>query len=111
MKINVRKAGPVSILDLEGKLAFGDGHEALRKQIQSLVDSGVRRVAINLSGITFLDSSGIGILVRSFTTLKQLDGNCILYSPTKDVLMLFRMVRLDTVLNLAEDEATALARI
>jgi anti-sigma B factor antagonist len=68
-------------------------------------------VAVNLSGITYLDSSGIGALVRSFTTLKLAGGKCTFFAPSKQVLMLLKMVRLDTILDLAEDEAAALARI
>ena len=111
MKIRIRKTDTVAILDLDGRLTFGDGQETLTAEVQNLIDSGMTRVAINLSGITYLDSSGIGALVRSFTALKRTGGKCTFFAPTKDVLMLLRMVRLDSVLDLVADEATALARI
>jgi anti-sigma B factor antagonist len=111
VNIDIRKAGPATILDLVGPLKLGEAEESLRSQIQRLVDSGTTHVAVNLSGVTALDSSGIGALVRSFTTLKRAGGKCTFFAPSKQVLMLLKMVRLDTILDLAEDEATALARI
>ena len=100
LKIVIRKAGAATILDLSGPLRLGDGEEDLRAQIQSLVDSGAANAAVNLAGITHLDSSGIGALVRSFATLKRAGGKCTFFAPTKQVLMLLRMVRLDTVLDI-----------
>lgn len=111
MKIAIRKAGAATILDLNGPLRLGEGEEDLRAQIQNLVGSGATQAAVNLAGITHLDSSGIGALVQSFATLKRAGGRCTFFAPTKQVLMVLRMVRLDTVLDIVEDEATALARI
>ncbi len=111
MNINIRKAGPATILDLEGPLKLGKTQEDFRKQFDQLVEAGTTHVAINLAGVSDLDSSGIGALVRAFTTLKRAGGKCTFFSPNKRVLMLLKMVRLDSVLDLAEDEATALARI
>ena len=111
LNISIRKAGSAIILDLDGPLRLGEAEEALRVRIQNLLDSGATHLAVNLSGITYLDSSGIGALVRSFTTMKRAGGKCTFFAPSKQVLMLLKMVRLDTVLDVAEDEATALARI
>ncbi|MGB0036066.1 MAG: STAS domain-containing protein [Candidatus Acidiferrales bacterium] len=111
MNISIRKAGPATILDLEGPLKLGDAEEAFRNQIQQLLDSGSTHVAVNLSGVSELDSSGIGALVRAFTTLKRAGGKCTFFAPSKRVMMLLKMVRLDSILDLADDEATALTRI
>ncbi len=111
MNIRIRKAGPATILDLEGPLKLGKDEEGFRSQIQQLVDSGSLHVAINLAGVSDLDSSGIGSLVRSYTLMKRAGGKCTYFAASKRVLMLLKMVRLDTVLDLAEDEATALTRI
>lgn len=111
VNIKIRKAGPATILDLEGPLKLGKDEEGFRTQIQQLIDSGSTHVAINLGGVTDLDSSGIGSLVRTFTNLKRAGGKCTYFAASKRVLMLLKMVRLDSVLDLAEDEATALTRI
>jgi len=111
VNIRIRNAGPATILDLDGPLKLGKAEEAFRSQIQQLVDAGTKHVAVNLAGVSDLDSSGIGALVRAFTTLKRSGGKCTFFSANKRLLMLLKMVRLDGVLDLAQDEAAALARI
>jgi anti-sigma B factor antagonist len=111
LNITIRKVGRATILDVAGAFKLGEAEESFRNQIQQIVDAGSPSIAVNLSGVTELDSSGIGALVRSFSTVKRAGGRCIYYAPTKRVMMLLKMVRLDSVLELAEDEATALAKI
>jgi anti-anti-sigma factor len=111
LSIRIRTAGPATILDLDGPLKLGPSQEEFRDQVQKLIDAGSTHVAINLAGVSDLDSSGIGALVRAFTTFKRTGGKCTFFSPTKRVLMLLKMVRLDTILDLVDDEASALARI
>jgi anti-sigma B factor antagonist len=111
LNISIRKAGRATILDLDGPLKLGDAEESYRNQVQQLIDAGSTHVAVNMAGVTELDSSGIGALVRSFTSLKRAGGKCTFYAPSKRVMMLLKMVRLDSILDLAEDEATALTRI
>jgi len=111
VNIGIRKAGAAAILDLSGPLKIGPAEESFRNQVQQLVDAGTTHIAVNMSGVTDLDSSGIGALVRTFTTLRRAGGRCTFFAPSKRVSMLLKMVRLDTVLDLAEDEGTALARI
>jgi anti-sigma B factor antagonist len=111
VKIGIRKVANGTILDLDGPLKLGEAEQALREQVKQLIDSGSNHIAINMAGVTELDSSGIGALVRAFTTLKNSGGKCTLFALPKRVTMLLKMVRLDTILDIAEDEATALARI
>jgi anti-sigma B factor antagonist len=111
LSIDVRKAGPAMILDLKGPLKLGPTEEAFRTQVQKLIDSGSTHLAINLAGVTELDSSGIGSMVRLFTGLKRTGGKCVFYAPTKQVSMLLKMVRLNTIFDIVDDEATALSRV
>jgi anti-sigma B factor antagonist len=111
MDIQIRKAGTATILDLVGPLRLGDSEQAFKEQIQKLLDVGTPHIAVNLAGVTELDSSGIGALVRSFSTVKRAGGKCIFYAPTQRIRMLLKMVRLDTVLEIVDDEAGALARV
>ena len=90
---------------------MGEAQEGFRDQVQKLVDAGSTHIAVNLAGVSDLDSSGIGALVRAFTTLNRAGGKCTFFAPNKRVMMLLKMVRLDSILDLAEDEATALTRI
>ena len=109
MDIKVRKAGKATILDLTGPLKMGEAVEAFREQVEELMGGGTKNIAINLAGVPEMDSSGIGALVRAFSALKQGGGKCKFFAPPKRVKQTLKMVRLDTVLDLAEDEHTALA--
>ena len=110
MQIHIRRAGSTTILDLEGPLLLGAPQQDLRRAVEELVVNDSKKLAINLAGVSYMDSSGIGELVRTFTTLRKAGGRSVLFAPNKQVMMLLKMVRLDTVLDIAEDEAAALAR-
>ncbi len=110
MRIGIRRAGSTTILDLEGPLLLGAPQQDLRRTVEELAANDTKRIALNLSGVTHMDSSGIGELVRAFTTMRNNGGRLLLFAPNKQVVMLLKMVRLDTVLEIASDEAAALAR-
>ena len=109
MTVTVRTTGNAAILDLKGPLKMGDAEQAFRDQVDELIKSGVRNLAINLAGVPEMDSSGIGALVRAFSAAKQAGGKCKFFSAPKRVKQTIKMVRLDNVLDVVEDEATALA--
>jgi anti-anti-sigma factor len=111
MNISLRNAGPATIVDLAGPLKLGKAQEVFRDQVRQLLDAGSTLIAVNLSGVSELDSSGVAALVQAFTSFKRAGGKCIFFSANKRVLMLVKMVRLDTILDFVEDEAAALARI
>lgn len=107
--ITVRKAGNATILELKGPLKMGEAEQAFSDQVQDLLNAGTRNLAINLAGVPEMDSSGIGALVRAFSAAKAAGGKCKLFSAPKRVKQTLKMVRLDSVLEVVEDEATALA--
>ena len=111
MKINVRRVGRVTILDLEGALRLGPSEDAFREHVKQVTAAGPSCLAINLAHISDLDSSGVGLLVHTFSAIKRAGGRCVFFSPSERVKMVFRMVHLDHVLDIFEDEATALARL
>lgn len=110
MKITVRNVGSHSVIDLDGALILGTPQQDLRKTVEELLANGAKRLAINLGAVPYMDSSGIGELVRTFTSLRKIGGRCVLFAANKQVLMLLKMVRLDTVLKVVEDETSALAQ-
>jgi anti-anti-sigma factor len=110
MTANVRKAGNADVVDLQGPLTIGEPVEGFRAQLKELLEAGARNLAVNLAGVTRLDSSGIGAFVWAHTTALKAGGKCRLFAAPKLVMQVLHMVRLDTVLDLAEDEASALAR-
>ena len=109
MTINIRTLRQATILDLSGSLKAGEAEQAFRNSVDQLFSAGVTNLAINLTGVSFLDSSGVGSLVHTFLALKEKGGKLRLFAASKQVAQTLRMVRLDKVLGLAYDEAAALA--
>jgi len=111
VKVGIRRAGRVTILDLDGSLRVGESEDTIREPLQRLIEGGFNRIAVNLTNLTDLDSSGIGVLMRSFVSVSRAGGKSAFFGANNRVRMLLKMVRLDTVLDLVPDEATALSRL
>jgi anti-sigma B factor antagonist len=107
MQIDERKLGEVTILDLKGKLTLGDGDELLRSKINGLVQAGVKRIVLNLGEVPYIDSAGLGEVVRSYTTVKKQDGMLKLLNLTKRIQDLLAITKLLTVFDTFESEADA----
>jgi anti-anti-sigma factor len=110
MAVNVRKAGNAYVVDIQGPLTVGEPVEAFSAQLKELLAAGARYLAVNLAGVTRFDSSGIGVFAWAHTTVLKAGGKCRFFAAPKLVMQTLHMVRVDTVLDLAEDEASALAR-
>jgi anti-anti-sigma factor len=106
--IQVRKAGEVTVLDLSGRLVLGQ-EAKLTTAVAELFAGGTRYLAVNLAAVPMMDSSGIGSIVRAHTSAVRAGGRCRFYAATKMVMQTLKMVRLDTLLELCDDETSALA--
>jgi anti-sigma B factor antagonist len=109
VEINVRQAGEITIMDIKGALVLGDPADEVRSQAQQLLQSGQKNIAVNLGEVTQMDSSGLGVLLRAHNAFKQAGGKIKVYAVPKRVMQLFKMVRMDTVFDISEDEASALS--
>jgi anti-sigma B factor antagonist len=109
LEITVRKAGDVTVIDLAGAFKIGGPEQAFREAVEELLERGIMTLAVNLGGVTFLDSSGIGIIVRCHKAMQEKGGKLCFFAAPKMVKQTLRMVSLDKVMNLYEDEAAALA--
>jgi anti-sigma B factor antagonist len=107
-KANVRISGPVAIVDLEGRLTLGEGSGLVRSTIRDLVSSGHKQILLNLAGVTYIDSAGLGELVGSYATVTNLDGNLKLLNTQSKVHDLLQITKLYTVFVNFTDEAEAL---
>jgi anti-sigma B factor antagonist len=110
MAVNTRKAGNAYVVDIQGPLTLGEPVEAFSAQVKELLAAGAKYLAVNLAGVTRFDSSGIGVVTWAHTTVTKAGGKCRFFAAPKLVMQTLHMVRVDTVLDLAEDEASALAR-
>jgi len=116
MDCNVRHIGEVTILDLKGRLslgealAFGPGSDiVLTETIRDLMKAGHKKVLLNLAGITYADSSGLGQLAGALATGRTRGLELKLLSPVKQVRDLLRVTHLESVFNIQDDEAAAIA--
>lgn len=107
--ISERQAGDVTILDLEGKVTIGEGSVALRNAIRRLLGEGKNKILLNLAGVGYIDSSGIGELVSSFTAVNKEGGSLKLLNLTQKIQDLLAITKLLTVFDVYNDEADALA--
>lgn len=109
INISERQAGDVTILDLEGKVTIGEGSVALRNAIRRLLGEGKNKILLNLGGVGYIDSSGIGELVSSFTAVNKEDGTLKLLNLTQKIQDLLAITKLLTVFDVFDSEADALA--
>ncbi len=108
MSLQMRNVRDVVILDLGGRLIMGEAEMSLRKTVHGLLDGGKKNLAINLSEIKYIDSSGIGSLAAIWTTSRKAGAQCKLFGIPKKITLMFKISRLDTVFQIFEDEAGTL---
>ncbi len=108
LNVRERQAGDVTVLDLEGKITIGEGSVALRSAIRRLIEEGKKKILLNLAGVSYVDSSGIGELVSSYTTLKREEGQLKLLNLTQKIRDLLTITKLLTVFDTYDAEAEAL---
>jgi anti-sigma B factor antagonist len=107
VKLTTRKVGDVTVVDVSGKITLGEGSSALRDVLRDLTAQGDRKVLLNLSEVTYIDSSGIGELVSGFTSVSNAGGTLKLLGLTKRVKDLLQITKLYTVFDVHEEEAHA----
>jgi len=103
-----RQAGDVAVVDFSGKITLGEGSATLRRMIKELVESGQRRILLNLNDVDYIDSSGIGELVAAYTTVRSADGELKILNLTKRIRDLLQITRLFTIFDVQTDEASAI---
>jgi anti-sigma B factor antagonist len=108
MHTATRQVGPVTILDVSGRITVGEGNVMLRHVLHELLEHGRNKILLNLQDVTYLDSAGLGELVRSYTTVRNQDGEFKLLNPSKRVSDLLQATKLSTIFDIQTDEASAL---
>ena len=109
LNINQRQAGDVTTLDLDGEVRIGDSSTALRGAIRNLAAAGSSKILLNLKGVKYIDSSGIGELIANYTTVNRGGGQLKLLNLTEKVQDLLVITKLLTVFDVYDNEAEALS--
>ena len=107
MQIDERVVGGVMILDLKGKMTLGEGDELLKDKINSLIQQDQKKLLLNLEGVPYIDSAGLGEIVRTYTTVSRQGGNLKLMNLTKRITDLLSITKLLTVFETYDTEADA----
>jgi anti-sigma B factor antagonist len=109
MKIIERVVGGVSILDLHGKILIGEGDDALRDAVAKLLEEGKTKILLNLADVPYVDSAGLGEIVRCYTTVSKSGGRLKLLNLTKKIQDLLSITKLLTVFETYDAEEQAVA--
>jgi len=109
MEIHTRTVGDVHVLDIRGKITLGEATRAIRYTISDLLENGGKKIVLNLTDVNYIDSSGIGELVSSFTTVTNQGGQLKLLSLTKKIQELLAITKLVTIFECYNGEAEAVA--
>jgi anti-sigma B factor antagonist len=107
MQTTTRHIGDITVLDISGRITLGEGNVMLREIVRELVDKGNKKIVLNLSEVQYVDSSGIGELVKTHTTVRNQGGQLRLINLNKRINDLLQMTRLSAVFDIEGDEASA----
>lgn len=107
VKLTTRQVGDVTVIDAAGRITLGEGASAFRDMIRDLASKGDKKLLLNLSEVSYIDSSGIGELVSGFTTVTNHGGSLKLVGLSKRVKDLLQITKLYTVFETFDDEAQA----
>jgi anti-sigma B factor antagonist len=105
MTTSTRRVGDVTVVDISGRIELGGESAALRGLVCDLLREGHTQILLNLGDVHYIDSSGLGALVSSFTTVRKQGGELKLLNLTKKVHNLMQITKLYTVFDVAKDEA------
>ena len=108
MDIAERMVSDVTVLDLKGKMTLGEGDELLKDKINSLLAGGKKKLILNLEGVPYIDSAGLGEIVRTYTTVSRQGGNLKLLNLTKRIEDLLSITKLLTVFETFDTEPEAI---
>ncbi len=109
MKIDTRTVGDVRVLDCSGKITLGEGTMAIRNTVREILKDGGKKIILNLADVNYIDSSGIGELVSTFTTVTNQGGQLKLLKLTTKIQELLAITKLLTVFSVYNDEQEAVA--
>jgi anti-sigma B factor antagonist len=109
LRVSLRESGDVTILDLRGRSTIDGESERLSRRLKQLAASGGRKLLLNLTDLTQVDSSGVGVIIDTYVSLKNQGGDLKLLRPRGRVLRVLRVLHLLEIIPSFEAETQALA--
>jgi len=109
MEIHTRTVGDVHVLDISGRIVLGDATKTMRHTISDLLTNGGKKIVLNLTNVNYIDSSGVGELLRTYTTVINEGSQLKLLNLTRKIREVLVITKLLTVFQVYEDEQAAVA--
>ena len=106
---NTREVGDITVIDMDGRITLGEGSALVRDLIRESLAKGRRKILMNLAGISYIDSTGLGELVSGYRLVKSEGGDLKLLNLTKKINDLLQITRLYTVFDIHNQESQAIA--
>ncbi len=108
MSVSIRNVDNVVVIDLEGNLIMGEPADSLLAQVRKLLAGGTTRIAINLAGLKYLDSSGLGALAATHTSAEGAGALCRFFGAPRNIRSILEIIHLDEAISLLPNETDAL---
>ena len=109
LKITERVVDGVAVVALEGRIVLGEESNALREKVKSLLAAGQKKIVLNMSNVTYIDSSGLGTLVASHSSTRAQDASLKLSNLGAKFQEILQVTKLVTVFEVYPSEAAAIA--
>ena len=102
-----RRVGNVAIVDLTGRITLGESTGILRDELRSLLAQGSKQIVLNMAGVIYVDSAGLGELVSAYTTATNQGGSLKLLHLQGKLHDLMQITKLHTIFSAFDDEKKA----
>ena len=111
MKFSQREIDGIVVLDLKGKMTGGPEAESFRELFKALVKEDKKNIVINLKDVDWISSTGIGILMRAYKTIREVDGEFILVHVGERTQQIFNVMELYRIFKIVDTEEDALKQL
>lgn len=108
MKFSTREVNAVVILDIEGKILLGEGDVEIKQAVEDLLARDRKNILLNLARVPYIDSAGLGEIIRCFTAIRKKGGSLKLLAPNQRLIDLLSITKLVNVFDWYNDESSAL---
>ena len=108
-KVNIRHTNGLTILDVSGRITLGEGGVTLRDAVQEALNTGTRKLLVDMGGVSYMDSSGVGELTGAYTSAKNRNCQLKLLHLTRKIDDLMQITKLATIFDIYSDEKDAIA--
>jgi anti-sigma B factor antagonist len=108
MKLSVRKVMDIEVIDVEGKIVLGDGDLEIKQTVDSLLQEGSTKILLNMAKVPYMDSAGLGEIIRCFTALRRCGGSFKLLAPNQRIVDLLNITKLLNVFDCYDNESAAI---